>query len=123
MAQCSIFVAKFILGFHCESRHFLKMYDTTVALTKTYFNQNVESCEMIRGFSSSSLGFSELFETILWFSARRCPRSGERFLRGLSLVELGFGYTFLGAPKAPCGTRKPQESLCNLEYHLHIMQK
>lgn len=130
----SIFLASFILGLHLESRHFLKMYGNHPNCKgKNIFNQIAERGEMIRDYfspplpppSSPSLGFSVLFKSILWFSPRRCPRSGQWFLKGagFSLVELCFHYTFLEALKAGSGTRKPQESLCNLEDHLHIMQE
>lgn len=63
-------------GFHLKSRCFLKMCETTIALTKLSFYQNAESGKMIRDFFSS-LGFSVLFKfSVLWFSPRRCPRSG-----------------------------------------------
>jgi len=51
-------------------------------IDNTYFNQNAESGEMIRGFFLSSSGFSVLLKfSRLWFSLRRCHRSEQQFLR------------------------------------------
>lgn len=108
----------------------IKMYSENIGksccIDNTYFHQNAESGEIIRGsffffLPQASLYFWNFLDCGFHLGDLRDLGSG--FSEWFSLTQLGSGYTILGALKTRSGASKPQESPCNMEHQLHSMQK